>query len=243
MNTDASAEAFLGFKPNPLRYEYYEPSPYEAHALISGLIPSRARILDVGCGTGLLAAFLDPAKEITYEGLEPMLDRAQTAAAKGLCIHNDYLTTEWSFKHAPYDVIILADVIEHLVDPASLLKTAASSLSSTGFLIVSVPNIAHWSARLSLVLGKFEYSETGILDATHLRWFTEVTLREYLLRCGLVVKEQRFSSGYGLSAYRRLRKLFGIFYADKLLKRIVAQLARLAPGLFACQFIYRCELI
>jgi len=242
MNTDSSAEMFLGYEPDPLRYEHFDDSPYEAHALVARLIPNGSRVLDIGCGTAMLGSFLDSSKNIKYEGLEPMPERADKAKAKGFAIYNNYLSSSVVSQLPRYDVVVLADVIEHLSNPYSIIKPVKSIMKSSGCLIVSVPNIAHWSIRCSLAMGKFDYADTGILDATHLRWFTIKSFEAYLKNCGLIVKEKKFTSGFGLAAYKEVKKYLSIFLAERHQRKIVSLLVKLMPKLFACQIICKCEL-
>src|ERR1700692_4232458 len=79
-----------------------------------------------------------------------------------------------------FDYIVFADVLEHLRDPAAVLERCIPALKESGKIIISVPNIANWIIRLSLLLGKFDYRDRGILDRTHLRFFTLRSLKELM---------------------------------------------------------------
>jgi len=79
-----------------------------------------------------------------------------------------------------FDCIILADILEHLLRPDVLLRRVAPFLASGGAIVASIPNIAHGSVRLALLEGHFRYSETGLLDSTHIRFFTRDSLQELL---------------------------------------------------------------
>lgn len=83
-----------------------------------------------------------------------------------------------------FDYILFADVLEHLRDPEAVLKRALPSLKAGGKVIVSVPNIANLVMRLSLLAGRFDYTERGILDRTHLRFFTLANLKRMIANCG-----------------------------------------------------------
>jgi SAM-dependent methyltransferase len=85
-------------------------------------------------------------------------------------------------------VIILGDVLEHLRDPDATLADVLTLLAPGGRVIVSVPNVAHVDVRLMLLEGRWEYQGTGLLDATHLRWFTKTSLRAMLANAGLVAR-------------------------------------------------------
>ena len=78
----------------------------------------------------------------------------------------------------PFDFILFGDVLEHLVDPRHALRTVSRLLADGGRVLVCVPNIVHWSIRLRVLFGRFDYTATGILDRTHLRFYTPSTLEE-----------------------------------------------------------------
>jgi 2-polyprenyl-3-methyl-5-hydroxy-6-metoxy-1,4-benzoquinol methylase len=92
----------------------------------------------------------------------------------------------------PFDVIVYGDVLEHLVDPLRILVELDRSLAPGGFVILSVPNIAHLWIRLLLLFGRFDYLDRGILDHSHLRFFTERSLRAMLADAGLLI--ERFTA-------------------------------------------------
>jgi SAM-dependent methyltransferase len=91
--------------------------------------------------------------------------------------------------HDPFEAIIYGDVLEHLSDPTAVLRALDQFLAPGGAVIVSVPNVAHLWVRLSLLVGRFDYADRGILDRTHLRFFTRRTLLELLRSAGLRVDE------------------------------------------------------
>lgn len=92
------------------------------------------------------------------------------------------------------DAIVLADILEHLREPTALLACVRESLATDGRLFVSVPNIANVTVRLGLLFGIFEYRERGILDETHLRFYTMRTIRRDIERAGFSIVTTRGSS-------------------------------------------------
>jgi 2-polyprenyl-3-methyl-5-hydroxy-6-metoxy-1,4-benzoquinol methylase len=86
-----------------------------------------------------------------------------------------------------YQVILFGDTLEHLADPASLLRRLRPKLAADGILVVSIPNVANWTMRLRLLAGRFDYTDRGILDRTHLRFFTKRTAVELLRSAGFEV--------------------------------------------------------
>jgi SAM-dependent methyltransferase len=134
------------------------------------------------------------------------------------------------------DAIVMADVLEHMKYPAEVLDKALDSLSPGGRLFVSVPNVANLAMRASLLVGRFEYAERGILDSTHLRFYTRRTARRELETAGLTILVERVS-------IVPLRLVFPSLPAPVLsiLERMLIGLTRLWPTLLGYQFIFVAE--
>ena len=131
------------------------------------------------------------------------------------------------------DAVVLADVLEHLRDAPALLRLVRESLSDEGRIFVSVPNIANVTVRLGLLFGVFEYRDRGILDNTHLRFYTMRTIRRELENAGFHIDVVRGSS-------IPLRLIIGRFTPGPLLRlgeRILTVLTALWTSLFAYQII------
>jgi 2-polyprenyl-3-methyl-5-hydroxy-6-metoxy-1,4-benzoquinol methylase len=162
---------------------------------ICSRVPEGAvRILDVGASDGTLGAFLldqRPGREVY--GIENDSEMAEVASKRLTGIHTgDVETLDWSAVKAdgPYDCIIFADVLEHLREPLSVLRSAADALAPGGTVILSVPNIRHISAAWSIFgSGTFPQRSRGLFDRTHLRWFTTRNARELCSSAGLHVDE------------------------------------------------------
>jgi 2-polyprenyl-3-methyl-5-hydroxy-6-metoxy-1,4-benzoquinol methylase len=154
---------------------------YNSHYWILKFLPAgaRLRILDVGTADGYLGALLKERGH-SVVGIEE-----NPAAAANARAHYDsfYLVDieEFDFPYREeFDCILFADVLEHLANPAFVLRRSLPALKSTGEVIVSLPNIANIAIRLSLLAGRFDYGDRGILDRTHLRFFTLSSLRAML---------------------------------------------------------------
>jgi SAM-dependent methyltransferase len=137
------------------------------------------RILDVGCASGYLGKILrEKGHHVT--GIESDAAAAGKAGAYYDAFHLDDIETFNFPYHREFDYILFADVLEHLRDPAKVLRRAIPALTDSGKLIVSVPNIANWIIRLNLLFGKFDPADRGILDRTHLHFFTLRILRKLM---------------------------------------------------------------
>jgi 2-polyprenyl-3-methyl-5-hydroxy-6-metoxy-1,4-benzoquinol methylase len=221
----------LGRKAEP--YEY-KPSPDSSHALVLDLVPDGAplRILDVGCGPGWVAAELRRRGHhvtgvdlVADEGVEERTDRFFAA------------DLEHGLPDAVgdgYDVVIAADVIEHVRNPDELLADLAGRMDPRGRIIASVPNFAHWYPRARVAAGLFDYDQRGILDRTHVRFFTRRSFRRVLASTGLEVVVERYA---GLP--------LDVLGVDGPPGRAVAAIDRVTrrvwPTMFAYQFVFGLE--
>jgi predicted TPR repeat methyltransferase len=131
------------------------------------------------------------------------------------------------------DAIVLADVLEHLRNPSRALALVRAAVKDDGHVFISVPNIANITVRIGLLLGIFEYRDRGILDHTHLRFYTMRTIRREVERAGFQILEVRGSSV-------PIRLIIGSFTPEPLLRlgeRILTWITRAWRGLFAYQII------
>src|SRR5258708_14126188 len=117
-------------------------------------------------------------------GLNPILERAALARARGIRAEASSLDRQFLACHSPFDVVVLADVLEHVAAPAELLKLAVAALKPEDLVLLAVPNVAHWTVRLILLRGRVDYADTRILKPTPLRWFTQKTVRALCPSCG-----------------------------------------------------------
>ena len=154
--------------------------------LLRAVPPQALRILEVGCGQARLGAALkrdNPARYVT--GIEIQLEAAQIAAQHiDQVLVMDLEQEQPEIEQGSQDCILFGDVLEHLVNPGALLERYRSLLSPTGKILCSVPNVQHHSILTALLSGDFQYTHSGILDATHLRFFTHSTLQKLLLDAG-----------------------------------------------------------
>lgn len=232
---DLSAAGFLDHAVDPLRYDGQPNDPDEVVGVLSSLIPEGARVLDVGCGTGSVSIQIIQNCKASLVGVEPDGTRAGRARERGVDVHEARLTPELIAELGAFDVVMFADVLEHLPNPLSLLALAKTALGPNGRVVVSVPNVAHWSVRWELLRGRFVYRDSGIMDATHLRWFTESGIRLLLESAQLRVERVRATAGFELPCYwerppwRRLARS----KRDPVIRRAL----RRWPRLFACQWV------
>ena len=174
-----------------LRYE--EPvdpdAPNSTYAFALGFVGANKRVLEFGCATGHVSqALRDQGCHVTGIEIDP--DAAAIAADRADEVivvdveADDFLT---HLPSPPYEVAMFGDVLEHLRDPLRVLRATRTVLEPHGMLVVSLPNIAHVDVRLSLLRGHFTYSDIGLLDETHLHFFTRESVDRLLRDAGFVV--------------------------------------------------------
>ena len=161
-------------------------SPWSSHSRILAYLdslPENSKVLDVGTATGMLARRSN--KALRYFGIEAVPEWAHIAAPYYEKIWNCTLEATTDEMLGGYDAVVFGDVLEHLSEPHLALKRIVELQSSGSKIILSVPNVAHILIRLSLLFGHFEYTERGILDRTHLRFFTYKTFISLIKEAGL----------------------------------------------------------
>lgn len=165
----------------------FKDDPYSSHRRIPELVrrlSPPARVLDVACGEGFAA------RDLVKHGFQVCgIDNDPAALEKAALCYQQVILADVESELPPVDgqfeVIIFADILEHLTDPAAVFARFMALLAPGGLVVISVPNVAHWYVRLNLLRGRFDYSQRGILDRTHLRFFTLRTARRFLEDAGL----------------------------------------------------------
>ncbi len=211
----------------------FKPSPYSSHGRILQMLADRPamRILDVGCGPGWLAKALTDAGH-TVVGV----DLAEADGVSSRMSHFVQANLDDGIPEdvgGDFDLVLAADIIEHLADPARLLSAMAARVRPQGSVIASVPNISHWYPRFRIASGRFDYDQRGVLDATHLRFFTRRRFLRVAGEAGLEPIAFRHTGlpldALGLSGSQAVTGTIG--RADRLL--VAAW-----PTMFAYQFVY-----
>lgn len=162
------------------------------HAYAIQMVGGGKRVLEVGCSVGHVSEHLLAAGN-TVVGVE--IDEASAIEAREVLetVHVVDLdvTPLTSVEHGEFDVVVLGDVLEHLRDPGPVLADLVTLLAADGELVISIPNLAHIDVRLMLLEGRVDYQDDGLLDRTHLRWFTKSALRDLIATQGFVATEVR----------------------------------------------------
>ena len=202
---------------------------------VASLPGDALRVLDVGAAEGHVTRLVRRARpRAEVWAIEP------DPAAAGKLAEVADLVSPW-LEQVPreegFDLALLLDVLEHVTDPATLLAEAVARVRPGGTLLLSVPNVAHWSTRGALLAGEFPYTHRGILDRTHVHFFTRRSLRALVARAGLVVEGE---AGSIVPVELALPEaLAGAAPAWAFLRGPRRALARALPGLCAYQLLVR----
>lgn len=181
--------------------EYHlNDAPYGTHKLVAQEIGSGQAVLDVGCNKGYFKSLIDQSNKVYGIDLEDS-DLATAEANGYYYVEKVDLNNCSTLKlRDKFDVIVFADVLEHLLNPVDVLRYFTKNhLKSGGRIIISLPNVAHITIRAQLLFGRFSYTDAGILDRTHLHFYTQESAREFVGKSGLViVKEKATSNRFGV---------------------------------------------
>lgn len=193
------------------KYQLSNFSPHGPHAKIIGWIGENKKVLDIGCATGYLGRELKK-KGCYVTGIE--IDREAAKEAKKWY---DEVITEDIEQIEPlplpenyFDVITFGDVLEHLRRPDLVLLKVKKYLSPDGYIVASVPNVARIGIRMKLVAGKFDYEHCGILDKSHLRFFTRESIKRLFENTGYKVMKIDYT---GLASKMMLFRLLPTLFA------------------------------
>ena len=144
--------------------------------------------------------------EVSGVELDPALAEIAKSRLRTVVVGDvEQLDLVAEFGRASVDVVIFADVLEHLKNPLAALRQARELLAEGGYVVASIPNIAHGAARLGLLQGRFEYRDLGLLDDTHLRFFTRSSVENLLRSAGFIVTEWQQTTADPFGTEIRLR--------------------------------------
>ncbi len=211
-------------------------SSFSSHYYMWRNVGRDQRILDVGCGEGFLAAKVaDQGNRVTGVDNIPLPKYAEKLDQYFQCdLAAGIEPVVERMGDKKFDRILLLDVLEHLPEPEKILKSCRELLAPRGTILVSLPNVANITVRLKLLLGIFSYTDRGILDRTHLRFFTRKTARRMLRECGYSIAAERMTVmpvelAMGLPASNPLMRL---------LTFALACFTRVLPGLLGYQSFF-----
>jgi 2-polyprenyl-3-methyl-5-hydroxy-6-metoxy-1,4-benzoquinol methylase len=210
-------------------------SRYSSHDYVRRMVGSGREVLDVGCGGGDFAAELKKnGNRVTgVDVLPEAVNREAFEQYLSADLDQGIAPVVAALKGKRFDRVLLLDILEHLRAPERILRECRGLVGQTGQVIVSLPNIANISVRVMLLFGRFRYTERGILDRTHINFFTRKTARRLLEESGYAIVQER-------STVMPLELVLGLApdrLPMKLITTVLAGLTRLAPGLLGYQTV------
>ncbi|MBI2595315.1 class I SAM-dependent methyltransferase [Candidatus Daviesbacteria bacterium] len=199
------------------------------------MVTKGSKVLDLGCAEGLLGSSFCKIG-CTVIGVEISQKSARKAKNKINKVITGNIEDVKVFNKiknlGPYDIVFASSIFEHLVNPQYTAIKLSKLLKKNGFMIITLPNIGHWTARLSILLGKFDYQDSGIFDRTHLHFYTIKTAREFFKESNLTIKEY----DYELTEFPILHRLFKLLPGGSLLQ---FKFYRFFPAFFAYQMMFK----
>lgn len=208
-------------------------SKYSTHNIISEAIGKNNKVLDIGCNDGYIGKIAD--KSNRFYGLDylPQSIRITKKAYQDALVYNlhNLKSLPWKTK---FDVILFADVLEHVMYPEKVLIFFTKNyLNDNGRIIISLPNIANWQIRMKLLFGNFNYKEIGIMDKTHLHFYTFKSAEKLLTNCSLSLFKITSGAslfGYILSIFPFLKCLFATNIIMIAKKNVICGFCRKTTG-------------
>lgn len=178
-------------------YEYtVDLNSRTAPTFVAELTGSGKRVLEIGCGPGSITRILSQQGQCRVTGIE--LDASAIEKAAPYCeriFQADLNSTEWPYlieEIKPFDVVVAADVLEHLYDPWITLKRMSTLIGPDGYLVISLPHVGHAAVVSCLLNSDFEYRDWGLLDRTHIRFFGLRNIENLFAQAGLKIIDVRY---------------------------------------------------
>ena len=209
---------------------------HSSHDYAQRFVGSHQEVLDIGCGKGFFAAQLrkNANRVVGVDSIpkSPEHEALEQYIAADLDVDQERILQRLNGRR--FDRVLLLDVLEHLVHPEGLLAAAQAALKDNGCLVVSLPNVANITVRLMLFLGRFDYADRGIMDRTHLRFFTRKTARRLLEENGYEILEEQMT----VMPVELILGLSPRNFLIRALNGFLAALTAVLPGLFGYQIMF-----
>lgn len=221
---------------------HFDPDIFGIHQKIISCVGTGKNVLEVGCASGYLARELkkNGCRVIGIE-INPIAARnAKKYCQEVIAGDIENPKTIAQLQNRRFETILLADVLEHLRNPESILRQLVKYLKDDGQIIISVPNTGFLTVRLRLLLGQFDYSDWGIMDRTHLRFFTKDSILKLVENSGLKTTKVDYAVNFTqLPLY--MQTLYPILGKKDWWRKLEYKIAGFWPTGLAVQFLLVCR--
>jgi len=220
----------------------FQPDPFGVHYKTIQSVPNGSYVLEIGCASGYLTRELQKRGN-TIVGVE--INKNDAVQAEKYCtkiiigdIEDENTRNKIGIKK--FDVIILVGILEHLKNPELVLRDMSQRLNPNGIVLLSVPNIVFLTNRLHYFLGRFDYTYTGIMDKTHLQFFTKKTFFQLIKTSGLKIIEFDYSGNFTQLPFY-MQTFYPLFKLKKWWRKIEHKLTGFWPQGLAVEFFLICK--
>ena len=230
----------MGFSSsNVMRASYrFKFNEYSSHSKLREVLQniSKSKILDLGCADGQLS---EVAASLGHEVTAVDIEEAPKFTNQITFFQSDLENGLPNNLTGKFDVVLCADVLEHLRKPDILLFKLLPRLSDNGMILVSIPNFGHWYPRIRTFIGRFDYDARGILDQTHLRFFTRNSFTKMATKAGYKVKRIAVTgTPFEVMLREAPRRRFSWTFLISTLSNFDRMFCKIRPTLFGYQFIF-----
>ena len=201
-----------------LKYRYpgkFDPkklAPDNIDRLSTGLVAPQSKLLELGAATGFMSRYF--GRQLNCRVTSVDINPETKADIIGDI--SDPKTWEKIKRQAPFDLVFASAILEHLPRPEATLQLIKAVLKPDGELIVTLPNAAHWRQRLNLLMGRWDYEDYGLLDRTHLRFYTYFTGQKLISDAGFTLKQVLIDPAGGMKYFNWLVRHFPNLYAHQI---------------------------
>ncbi|HTU83200.1 MAG TPA: bifunctional glycosyltransferase/class I SAM-dependent methyltransferase [Candidatus Acidoferrales bacterium] len=233
-STVRSARCYPEFEEYFVRYPVKE-AKYSSHSIVQRLVGSNQDVLDLGCGEGYFAESLRrDGNRVSGIDVIPVPRRREAFAAYCCAnLNHGVLPAAKTLSTGRYDAVLAMDVLQRLPHPENVLRDAATLLKENGRVVIALANVANVTVRAALAFGRFDYTQRGILDRNHLRFYTRKTARDLLERCGYEICSERAS----VMPLEMVLDVAPRHPAMRALHTVLGWCTNLLPGLLGYQWI------